>query len=196
MTVMIDEDAFGLLLSYYQIEDDEYGHDDRQQFVDRFVAFERAARGALEGMTLPRDHHLVVLGHAIYVELADAEDTPDLLAAFRLASGTLSAAGFDNVAALTHGSRWVEDGQPPVLSLSSEPPRTLRASGPSEPFRKALYVDALARPDDDVPGWGVGVYVDLDALEALGRKPKNAPTELRACGARFYRIPAREVVPA
>jgi hypothetical protein len=27
---MIDEDAFGILFSYYEVEDDEYGSDERE----------------------------------------------------------------------------------------------------------------------------------------------------------------------
>ena len=52
---MIDEDAFGVLFSYYEIEDDEYGSDDRADFVQRFEAFERAALGILQSLELPGD---------------------------------------------------------------------------------------------------------------------------------------------
>jgi len=62
-------------------------------------------------------------------------------------------------------------------------------SRPSEPLRKALYADTATRPDaDGEGGWGPGLYVDTEAVEALGRTPKNAPTTLRVAGAEFYRV--------
>jgi hypothetical protein len=65
----------------------------------------------------------------------------------------------------------------------------VRASGPSEPFRRALLAEAAARgyEDGDNSSWGPGLYLDVEAVEALGKKPKNAPTVLRAGGAEFYR---------
>jgi hypothetical protein len=188
--MMIDEDAFGLLFSYYEIEDDEYGSDDREEFVRRFQAFEDIVLEAIEGMALPADHHVVCLGHAVYVEFRDEEDTPQLLMALRTASAQLTSSGFVNVAVMAHGSRWVEEGREPDLFFKPEPPRRVRVSRPSEPLRRVLDVETLARRDDETEGWGPGVYVDTEALEALGKTPKNAPTVLRACGAQFFRIPA------
>jgi len=66
----------------------------------------------------------------------------------------------------------------------------VRSSRPSEPLRRALDAETLSRRDEHVTGWGPGVYVDTEALEALGKTPKNAPTLLRAPGAQFFRIPA------
>lgn len=188
---MIDEDAYGVLLSYQRIEEDEYGSDEREHFVQRFRAFEQAARVALGTLDLT-SHHLVLLGHCVYSEFEHGSAPVELLAQVRRASGQLRAAGFENVAALTYGSRWVEEDEPPALHVAAGPPRVARVSAPSEPLRKALCVDCFSRDDEDEPGWGLGVYVDLEALEALDRTPKNAPTELRARGARFYRISALE----
>jgi hypothetical protein len=187
---MIDEDAFGILLSYFEIEDDEYGSEDRADFVERFEAFERLALGLLGNMELPPDHHVVCLGHAVYAEFRDREDTPQLFARFREAAARLSSEGFVNVAVLTHGSRWVDDGQPAELAIIGDAPRVARISRPSEPLRRGLFVAALAQADDDVEGWGPGVYADTEALDALGKTPKNAPTVLRAPGAEFFRVPA------
>lgn len=186
---MIDEDAFGILLSYFEVEDDEYGSDDRLEFVRRFEAFERLSLAAIAGMELPATHHVVCLGHAVYAEVRDSEDTPELLARFRAAAARLAEEGYVNVAALTHGSRWVDPERGPELSVTGEAPRVARMARPSEPLRKALFVAALAQADDEVEGWGPGVYADTEALEALGKSPKNAPTVLRAPGAAFYRVP-------
>lgn len=190
---MIDEDAFGILFSYFEVEDDEYGSDDRSEFVERFEAFERLALAAVQSLELPSDHHVVCLGHAVYAECPDHEDTPQLFARFRAAAARLAAEGFVNVAVLTHGSRWVEEGEGPALSVTSDAPRVVRLSKPSEPLRRAQFVAALAQTDDQVEGWGPGVYADTEALEALGKTPKNAPTVLRAPGAEFFRVPALRV---
>jgi hypothetical protein len=187
---MIDEDAFGILLSYFEVEEDEYGSDDREDFVQRFEAFERLCLSAIQSMELPAEHHVVCLGHAVYAEMRDSDDTPQLFARFRAAAARLAAEGFVNVAVLSHGSRWVDPELGPELSVSAEAPRVARISKPSEPLRKALFVAALAQSDDEVQGWGPGVYADTEALEALGKSPKNAPTVLRAPGAAFFRVPA------
>jgi hypothetical protein len=187
---MIDEDAFGILLSYFEIEDDEYGCEDRAEFVERFEAFERVARALLGSMELPADHHVICFGHAVYAEFRDREETPQLFARFREAAARLTSEGFVNVAVLTHGSRWVEEGQPVALEISGEAPRVGHISRPSEPLRRGLFAAALAQADDEVEGWGAGVYADTEALEALGKTPKNAPTVLRAPGGEFFRVPA------
>ena len=190
---MIDEDAFGILFSYYEVEDDEYGGDERSEFVERFEAFERLALEAVQSLELPSDHHVLCLGHAVYAECPDHEDTPQLFARFRTAAARLANEGFVNVAVLAHGSRWVEEEKGAALSVSSEGPRVARLSRPSEPLRRALFVATLAQADDQVEGWGPGVYADTEALEALGKTPKNAPTVLRAPGAEFFRVPALRV---
>jgi hypothetical protein len=190
---MIDEDAFGILFSYYEVEDDEYGTDERSEFVERFQAFEQLGLAAMQSLELPKDHHVLCLGHALYAECPDREDTPQLFARFRAAAARLANEGFVNVAVLTHGSRWVEEGQGAALELTGAAPRLARLSRPSEPLRRALFVAALAQADDQVDGWGPGVYADTEALEALGKTPKNAPTVLRAPGAEFFRVPALRV---
>lgn len=190
---MIDEDAFGILFSYYDVEEDEYGSDDRDEFVRRFETFERLGLDAVRSLELPAEHHVVCLGHAVYAEVRDGEDTPQLFARFRAAAAQLTGQGFVSVAVLTHGSRWVPDGLGVTLDVEGESPRVARISRPSEPLRKALFVAALAQGDDEVEGWGPGVYADTEALEALGKTPKNAPTVLRAPGASFFRVPALRV---
>jgi hypothetical protein len=190
---MIDEDAFGVLFSYYEIEYDEYCSDERAEFVQRFEAFERAALGIVQSLELPGDPHVVCLGHALYAEFRDDEPAGDLLRALRQASSRLTAAGFVNATVLSYGARWVMPDAPPELSLSDGAPRIVRISRPSEPLRRAREVDTLTRRDEHVTGWGPGVYVDTEALEALGKTPKNAPTVLHTAGAQFFRIPALPV---
>jgi hypothetical protein len=190
---MIDEDAFGVLFSYYDLEDDEYGTDDRAEFVARFEGFERFVLGLVTELMLPGEPHVVCLGHAVYVELRDEGPAGDLLRAVRQASARLTEAGYINATALTHGGRWVQPEQLPELSVSEAAPRVVRVSRPSEPLRRALEVEALSRCSEDFEGWGPGVYVDTDAIEALGKTPKNAPTVLHTAAAQFFRIPSLPV---
>lgn len=188
---MIDEDAFGVLFSYHELEDDEYGTEDRAEFVERFEGFERSVLGLVSELGLPGEPHVVCLGHAVYVEFRDEGPAPgDVLRALRQASTRLLEAGYVNATALTHGGRWLRPDEAPELSVSEGSPRIARLSRPSEPLRRALEVDALSRCSEDFEGWGPGVYVDTDALEALGKTPKNAPTVLHTAGAQFFRIPA------
>jgi hypothetical protein len=77
----------------------------------------------------------------------------------------------------------------PEVSELCDGIRVCQVSRPSEPLRKALAADAATRraEEDESSGWGPGLYVDAEALEALGRAPKNAPTALEIAGAVFYR---------
>src|ERR1043166_8721054 len=129
---MIDEDAFGVLFSYYELEDDEYGSDEREEFVRRFESFERAALGIVQALALPGDPHVVCFGHAVYAEFRDETPAPDLLRALRMASSRLAAEGFVNATVLSYGARWVRSDAAPELSLSETAPRIARISRPSE----------------------------------------------------------------
>lgn len=189
---MIDENAFGILLCYFDVEEDEYSLDEKCEFVERFQEFESESLRVLSEAELPEERRCVCFGHSVYVEFHDAEDTPQLFSTVRRAAARLTAAGFENVAILSHGSRWVDkrSGEPQAVHQEKVgQTEVIRLSPPSEPLRRALNAESMARPDDELGGWGAGVYADTEALEALGKQPKNAPTVLRACGATFYRIP-------
>jgi len=93
---------------------------------------------------------------------------------------------------LSFGATWVnEQSTHPELAQIGNL-ALVRASLPSEPLRRALLAEAATHGDEDaaVEGWGPGLYLDVDAIDALGRKPKNAPTVLRTGGAQFYRVGA------
>jgi hypothetical protein len=124
------------------------------------------------------------------LEVAEGEETEDPFHWLRDVRARLSARDFLTVGVLSHGSRWVRE--PSDESDRSDPQgggvSVLRASLPSEPFRRALYADAASRVDDDCPGWGPGLYVDAEAIDALGKKLRNVPTALVASGATFYRF--------
>ncbi len=190
---LIDENAFGLLISYFHVEDDEYSCEPRE-FVERFRAFEREALAVLSSEALssplPAGRRSLCLGHCVYTEFADLEHHPDLLTTVRQVAGGMSRTDFESVVVLTHGGRWVSERheRPCEVTVEGGEVEVVRLSAPSEPLRRALQAETMARSEDDEAGWGPGLYVDTEALEALGKRPKNAPTVLSAKGAEFFRI--------
>jgi hypothetical protein len=186
--MMTDENAFGVMVSYFAVEDEEYALE-REQFVERFEGFRARVREVVQEHPLGPEARALDLGHAWYFEVAEGEQSESPLAWVKRICERLKQHGFDCVAVVTHGGRWVDDGDSSFVS--TEHLGTFRAvtlSNPSEPLRRALYADAASRVDEEEPaGWGPGLYLDTEAVEALGIKPKNAPTVLRFAGAEFYR---------
>ena len=189
---MIDENAFGILLSYFAVEDDEYGLE-RNEFVERFGLFRATLRAAVRELPFGNGVHAVDLGHAMYLEVADGDQTESPLAWIKKVRARLTDAGFESVAVVTHGGRWVDASADSFVSVEHLGEVGLVSlSLPSEPLRRALYADTASRPTDDADaeGWGPGLYLDVEAVEPLGIKLRNAPTSLRAGGAEFYRVGA------
>jgi hypothetical protein len=96
-----------------------------------------------------------------------------------------------NLAVLTHGSRLVEEDDPESVEVAQRYVSSMAVasvSNPSEPLQRALRAEAASHGGlGDAEGWGPGLYLDTEAVEALGRTPKNQPTLLEAAGATFYR---------
>jgi hypothetical protein len=202
---MIDENAFGVLISYFAIEDDEYAHD-ADHFRERFTLFGRLLLDFLAERELTPNTSATLLGHALYLELPEedildpeltdaaalSEKKRSLLAWVRGARARLSETDFESVAIVTHGGRWVRGGSDDVAEPASSRAgntRVLRVSFPSEPFRRALYAETASHgvPSEE-QAWGPGLYADTEALSAIGLTPKNAPTPLEAADATFYRV--------
>jgi hypothetical protein len=185
---MIDENAFGLLVSYFNIEDDEY-EGERDEFIERYATFAALIRDRLSEKPPGPSARAIDLGYAFYVELADDEQRGDLIGWLREMRATLGEHGFETAGMLTHGSSWVDeqDPRPDIVDCGSV--KLFRASRPSEPLRRSLLAEAATHGDEEegIEGWGPGLYLDLEAVEALGRKPKNAPTILRSGRAEFFR---------
>lgn len=190
---MIDENAFGILIAYFDIEDDEYRLD-REPFVERFELFRTTLLEYLETTPPGENARAVHLGHALYVEVPEGDETESPMTWARSARRVLLDRGFVTTGAVTHGSRWVEEetSEAHLGFDQGREARVLHVSTPSEPFRRALYAEAATHAEDEgeAGGWGPGLYVDIEALDALGLKPKNAPTALRIAGATFYRTGA------
>ena len=126
--------------------------------------------------------------------MADGDHTESPFAWARKVRNRLEEGGFETVVAVTHGGRWVDESDLSFFSTEHAGDVGLvTLSNPSEPLRRALYADTASRSDDDcaTEGWGPGLYVDVEAVEALGIKPKNAPTLIRSGGAAFFRVGSR-----
>jgi hypothetical protein len=185
---MIDENAFGLLITYLSIEDDEYDGE-RENFVTRYKAFSALLRDRLRNYPPSDSAHAIELGHAFYVELIEEHNECDLISWLRMTRAELSESGYLTAGILTFGSSWYDAAEPHTTVTELGTAKLVYASGPSEPLRRALCADAASRGDEDAgtPGWGPGLYLDVDAVEALGRKPKNEPTIMRSGGAAYFR---------
>ncbi len=182
-----DENAFGVLIGYHAIEDDEYSLEPAQ-FALRFLEFRAAVRGCVEAFPLARAALGRELGHAVYLEFADGDQLEDPITWIKTVRAKLSASGLASVGVLSHGGRWLSDA-PEEPPLDADNVAWLPGSLPSEPFRRALYAETASHgaDEDEESGWGPGIYVDTEAVEALGRTLKNAPTPLAVAGATFFR---------
>jgi hypothetical protein len=189
---LIDENAFGILFVHYGIEDEEYALE-REAFVERISEFRAALLDYVATLPVASSVIALELGHALYVELADGDQNEDPLVWAKAGRALLHGRDFESAAIVTHGSRWRtedEHDDVPELGELGAGITLVRASRPSEPLRRALAAEVATRKADadDERGWGPGLYVDLEAVEALGRSFKNAPTALESAGATFYRV--------
>jgi len=183
-----DENAFGVLIAYFALEHDEYALSPGE-FAARFSEFRSALRGCVEAFPLARSGVAREFGHALYLEFADGEQLEDPISWIKLVRARLNALDLLSVGVLSHGGRWlaepVEAAPPNSGGIEWQP-----VSLPSEPLRRALYAETATHgsDEDDENAWGPGIYVDTEAVEALGRTLKNAPTPLAVAGATFFRV--------
>ena len=186
---MIDENAFGLHVVLASVEDDEYALE-RTRFIEHLARFDQEVLDWLAANPLGEGVQAVHLGHAVYFEIAEGDETQDPFVWLRGARDRLHDAGFAVVAILAHGSRWVGEAGAgadfPGVSVVGDV-LVARVSRSSEPLRKSLAAEAAALADDD-SGWGPGLYIDVEAIEAMDRRLRNAPTGLSVGGATFYRF--------
>lgn len=186
---LTDENAFGLLFDLYGIEELEYDSEPAE-FVARFRHFRKLLLGEASANPLGSAAVVLDLGHAVYFEIGDGDQATDPLQWLRTVCAPLVRAKFEIAVILTHGGRWIdrsELGVPEIEALEGGY-RLLRAAYPSEPLQRALYAAASCHGRDGSDGWGTGLFVDSEAVEALGKRLKNAPTPLLAAGATFHRL--------
>jgi len=188
---LADENAFGVLVAYSDVDEDEYALAP-EDFVTRFTEFRAAVFGFFAEFPLGSAMHVIDVGHAVFAEIADGDQLDDPMAWAKAVRAALRGRAFETSVFVTHGGRWVEEdrGPPAEIDRIETGAVCVQASRPSEPLRRALLGWAAAcRADaEDTAGWGPGLYVDTEAVEALGRTPKNAPTPLVMAGATFYRL--------
>jgi hypothetical protein len=182
-----DENAFGLLISWFDAEEVEYAQS-ADKFPPRVVVLRAAIADYAASFALGEAMIAFDFGTTFYFELSDGDQTEDLIGWMRSLRAFLEQGDWVTIGIVTHGGRWVPDAIAPPVSMGSV--RVVAAHGPSEPMRRALAAESRAHDDEESgeEGWGTGLFVDADALEALGRKLKNAPTMLRAGGASFVRV--------
>lgn len=186
---MTDENAFGLLISYVGIEDDEYEHDDTAAFAERIVRLRDVCTQALAANPPAANTHAVFWGHALYVEFPEPDAKPSLLSFIRTLREQLLEHGIETAGIVTFGGRWVEQEDRVDLNVAEHNGvRIATVSMPSEPLRKALYAETACQGFDGALGWGTGLFFDADALEPLGLNLKNQPTPLSVADATFVRV--------
>lgn len=190
MTALVtDENAFGLLISYVGIEDDEYEHDDTAAFAERIVRLRDVCTQALANNPPAPNTHAVFWGHAFYVEFPEFDGKPSLLPFIRTLREQLREHGIETAGIVAFGGRWVEQEDRVDLNVAEyNGVRIASVSMPSEPLRKALYAETACQGFDGAAGWGTGLFFDADALEPLGLNLKNQPTPLYVADATFVRV--------
>lgn len=186
---MHDENAFGLLFAFYDIEDVEYALEP-DEFVARFTEFRSSVLASASEVTLGEGVRALDLGHAVYFEVGDGDHSTDPIGWLRRIKDAITGREFAVTAVLSHGGRWLADDELtwPESDTLANGYRLVQLSRPSEPLRRALAAETATHGTDGSDGWGAGTYVDTEAVEALGKALKNAPTPLAAAGATFYRI--------
>ncbi|HWZ91815.1 MAG TPA: hypothetical protein VNW92_23290, partial [Polyangiaceae bacterium] len=71
-----DENAFGVLIGYFALEDEEYALEPLE-FARRFAQFQSAVRSCVEAFPLAEQLLVRELGHAVYLEFADGDQKED-----------------------------------------------------------------------------------------------------------------------
>src|SRR6187549_2483664 len=109
--ILSDENAFGLLISFYDLEDVEYSLEP-EEFTTRCSEFRSATLGFASDTPLGAGATILDLGHALYFEIGDGDQAADLLTWLRRLRETLVERNFEVVAVLSHGGRWLREADP------------------------------------------------------------------------------------
>lgn len=186
---LYDENAFGLLLSWFDAEEVEYSQS-ADKFPPRIMVFRSAVSEYLETSPLGEGATAIDFGTSVYVEIADGDQTADVIAWMKAFRTYMTEGDWTTFAVVTHGGRWVARDPDATMRPTVGNVRVLASCGPSEAMRKAMNAEAMSRDDEETgeTGWGPGLFVDADVFEALGRKLKNEPTPLCHGGSCFFRI--------
>lgn len=188
---MEDENAFGIWLSWFDAEEVEYSQS-ADKFPPRLMVFRSAVQDYL-GQNSPGSNAIAIdMGTSVYVEIADGDHKVDPFAWLKGLRTYLSQGDWTTFGVITHGGRWVTSKPGATMPSKVGDVQVMASFGPSEPMRKAMAAESMSHDDEDgdFEGWGPGLFVDEEALDAMNRKLKNEPTALRCAGACFFRIGA------
>ena len=186
---VIDENAFGVLISYLTVEEDEYDSATTTSFVERVAAFEATCEQTLDDCRLGEHTTCVHFGHAFYAELPEASERPGVVQYLRTVREALTELGISSAGILTFGGRWGKEEDVVELRVrKTSAAQVADISLPSEPLRKALHAEAACHGMGSEAGWGAGLYFDTEAVEALGLNLKNQPTPLSVADGTFFRV--------
>lgn len=188
---MIDENAYGVLIALHDPTNLEYSTE-RDAYVAILQSLDRVLVEYLLTTELAEGLRVTHLGHAVYLEFEDGAERTNPLTWLRGLRERCSEAELVTVGVLSYGSRWCgepeEESESPLASLGPDVNYVARSS---EPLRKVLGVDSCTQPGllgEEELGWGSGLYVEQDAIEAMKRTLKNTPTPLLVAGGTFYRF--------
>ncbi len=188
---LFDENAFGIWISWFDAEEVEYSQS-ADKFPPRIRVFRAAVAEYLTNFSPAKGSQAIDFGTSIYLEFAQGDQSEDPIAYLRAFRAYLAKGDWNTFAVLTHGGRWVAARPEARMPSTIGEVAVLASVGPSEAFRKAMCAEATSHDDEDegIEGWGPGLFVDAEVLDAMGRKLKNDPTPLRSGGACFFRIGA------
>ena len=186
----VEESAFGIWVSWFDAEDAELSQSSNK-FPSRITVFRSAVADYLERESLGSGVRAVDFGTSVYIEIGVGDQTSDLLGWVRGLRGYLLDGDWSTFAVIAYGGCWLA-ARGVAWSDRVGSVSVLGSMGPSEPFRKVMAADVLSHDDDESGrvGWGAGLFVDVEAMDALGRKLRNAPTPLYARDACFFRLSA------
>ena len=199
---LVDENAFGILIAHYGIEDEEYALE-RDAFVERFSEFRSAVLDFVA--TLPVSSHALALdlGHALYVEFADGEQNEDPLAWAKAARALLTGRSFESAAIVAHGAAHLHAGVARQLVLQLELEHEVAdaaladqeaLSAAADLAQDAAVVDAPARVAQLAPARERRA-VEQRQLARRGRGARQRRTQQQEREAQAHAISARCTTP-
>lgn len=115
---MIDENAFGVLLAHFDLESLEYSLGE-EAFLEHLSRFEMVVEEHMAEEPLALGLRRVELGHAVYFEFADGDQSADPIGWVRRMRQALIDADVPNVCVLAFGGRWVQQQEEDAHALDS-----------------------------------------------------------------------------
>lgn len=188
--LLVDENAFGIWVNWYDAEEVEYSQS-ADKFAPRIIVFRSAVQSYVQREPLGKNVVLVDFGTGVYLEVGQGDEATGLIGWVRGLRAYLLEGDWKTFAVISFGGRWVTLDSEAAMPDKIGNVRVV-SLGPSEPLRKVMAADAMAHADENTGevGWGSGLFLDEEALEPLSLSLKNVPTALYIGGWCFYRVGA------